>query len=60
MKKILIILLTIFSSLSVFPQSDEDFRFWEDSLKSLRNEVMKAPTEELRLSITEDFMNLLV
>ena len=59
MKKIFIILLTIFSSLSVFSQSDEDFRFWEDSLKYLRIEVMRAPTEELRLSLNEDFMNLL-
>lgn len=59
MKKILMILLIIVSSLCVLAQSEEDFRFWEDSLKKLRAEVMRAPTEELRLSLNEDFMNLL-
>ncbi|HPE39570.1 MAG TPA: hypothetical protein PLI77_00605 [Bacteroidales bacterium] len=59
MKKILVILWFISSSLTAFTQSDEDFRFWEDSLKNLRFAVMRAPTEELRLSLNEDFMNLL-
>jgi hypothetical protein len=59
MKQIILILLTIFSSLTVFSQSEEDFRFWEDSLNNLRIEIMKTPSEEMRLSMNEDFMNLL-
>jgi hypothetical protein len=43
----------------VFSQSEEDFRFWEDSLNNLRIEIMKTPSEEMRLSMNEDFMNLL-
>ncbi len=59
MKKIIITIITIVSSLSVFSQADEDFRFWEDSLIKLRMEVMRSPSEEVRLSLNEDFMNLL-
>lgn len=59
MKKIIITILTIISSLNVFSQADEDFRFWEDSLIKLRLEVMRSPSEEVRLSLNEDFMNLL-
>ena len=59
MKKIILTILTIISSLTVFPQADEDFRFWEDSLIKLRLEVMRSPSEEVRLSLNEDFMNLL-
>lgn len=36
-----------------------DFRLWEDSLITLRDEVMNAPTENDRLSRNEDFMYLL-
>lgn len=36
-----------------------DFRFWEDSLIRLRNEVMYNPNETERLSLNEEFMNLL-
>lgn len=59
MKKFTITILTIISSLIGFSQTDEDFRFWKDSLVNLRLEVMRSPSEELRLSLNEDFMSLL-
>ncbi|MBO4655197.1 MAG: hypothetical protein J5644_06605 [Bacteroidales bacterium] len=36
-----------------------DFRFWEDSLISLREQVMNNVSETERLSLNEDFMYLL-
>ncbi len=42
-----------------FSQKGTDFQLWEDSLTLLRNKVMSATNEEERLSLNEDFMNLL-
>ncbi len=58
MKKLTFILF-LSLSFSAFGQKNFDFRFWEDSLGRLREEVMSAPREMERYSLNEDFMNLL-
>lgn len=59
MKRLFVILFFITLSYSGFCQKNFDFRFWEDSLIKLRHEVLYSPTEEERISLNEDFMNLL-
>jgi hypothetical protein len=49
----------LLGSLSLFAQKVSPFRMWEDSLVSLRAEVMAEPDETTRLSLNEDFMTLL-
>ena len=51
------VVVTIFTS--GFSQKSFDFRFWEDSLIRLRQEVLTAPSESKRLALNEDFMTLL-
>lgn len=59
MKKRLIFIIAIFISTSATAQRNFDFRFWEDSLIRLRDEVISASTEVERYSLNEDFMNVL-
>lgn len=59
MKKISCIFFCVIIPFSLFSQKRFDFKFWEDSLIHLRDEVMFAPTEIERISLNEDFMNLL-
>lgn len=54
---LIIIILAI--SILGFSQRKVDFRFWEDSLNTLRQELLKEPDETLRLAMNEDFMTLL-
>ncbi|MDL2296938.1 hypothetical protein LJC53_06050 [Bacteroidales bacterium OttesenSCG-928-C03] len=58
MKKRLLFLF-LFFPISIFAQKNFDFRFWEDSLGRLREQVMRCPNETERFSLNEDFMNLL-
>ena len=58
MKKLTFIVL-VFLSVSLQGQKNYDFRYWEDSLIRLRENVMSAPREEERYFLNEDFMNLL-
>lgn len=58
MKKGLLLFLFFFP-LYIFPQNHFDFRFWEDSLVRLRDQVLNCPDETQRFSLNEDFMNLL-
>lgn len=58
MKKILT-LGFLFCAFSAFGQKNFDFRYWEDSLIRLRNQVLTAPTEVERYSLNEDFMIVL-
>ena len=58
MKKLTFIVL-VFLSVSVQGQKNFDFRYWEDSLVRLRENVLSAPREVERYSLNEDFMNLL-
>lgn len=58
MKKLTFIVL-IFLSVSAQGQKNFDFRYWEDSLVRLRENVLSAPREVERYSLNEDFMNLL-
>lgn len=43
----------------LFSQKEEDFRFWEDSLNSLRALSIGSPNEVARFEANEDFMTLL-
>ncbi len=42
-----------------FSQKHSEFRFWEDSLITLRDQVMNEPNETTRLELNEEFMTLL-
>lgn len=59
MKRIIVLVLLITCCKSVLPQKTATFRLWEDSLISLRDEVMGEPDETARLALNEDFMTLL-
>ena len=58
MKRI-VIFVVMLSWFSVFGQKNFDFRYWEDSLIRLREQVLTAPTEVDRLGYNVDFMNVL-
>ncbi|HPZ04022.1 MAG TPA: hypothetical protein PLH70_07690 [Bacteroidales bacterium] len=58
MKHFVFLLTTLLSSLFVYPQIDEDFAYWEDTLSTLRSKVMSSPGEELRMALNEEFMTL--
>ena len=58
MKRLTFIVL-VFLSVSAQGQKNFDFRYWEDSLVRLRENMMSAPREEERYVLNEDFMNLL-
>lgn len=58
MKKILAFLICC-AIFSVYGQKKFDFRYWEDSLIRLRTQVLATPLESDRVSLNEDFMNLL-
>ena len=53
MKKLTFIVL-VFLSVSLQGQKNYDFRYWEDSLVRLRENVMSAPREEERYFLNED------
>ncbi|MEG1556114.1 MAG: hypothetical protein RR356_05250 [Bacteroidales bacterium] len=59
MKKLISLIFFAVSFHFSMAQKSFDFRFWEDSLISLREDVMIAPTELERMELNEDFMNLL-
>lgn len=59
MKRIFFISVFLLLAGRGFAQKSFDFRFWEDSLISLRNSVMSASSELQRYELNEDFMNLL-
>lgn len=58
MKKLAFLFLVLLS-VPAWAQKNFDFRYWEDSLVRLRENVMSAPREVERYSLNEDFMNLL-
>src|SRR5574344_1149837 len=59
MKKLILPLLLMTIGSSVFAQKNFDFRFWEDSLIRLRDNVVSASTEVERYTLNEDFMSVL-
>lgn len=59
MKRIFCCILFIIICISSYSQNGSEFRFWEDSLIRLRDEVMNEPNETIRLENNEDFMTLL-
>ncbi len=60
MKRILCYIILVTLSLQVFAQKkNADFRFWEDSLIVLRDQVMNEQDETKRLELNEEFMSLL-
>lgn len=62
MKKVAPFLLLLWMATALFGQrkgKDYDFQYWADSLDRLRVESMTASTEVERLSLNEDFTNLL-
>ncbi len=59
MKNVLCYIILTVSCLFCFAQKSSEFRFWEDSLITLRDQVMNEPNETIRLEMNEDFMTLL-
>lgn len=60
MRRILCYIILVTLSLQVFAQKkNADFRFWEDSLIVLRDQVMNEQDETKRLELNEEFMSLL-
>ena len=49
----------MFCCFSAYSQKTNKFQVWEDSLISLRNEVMNEPNETTRLELNEEFMTTL-
>lgn len=59
MKKVFVYMILLCCGLTSAAQKDYGFRLWEDSLISLRDQVMNEPDETARLALNEDFMTLL-
>lgn len=59
MKRSLFFLFLTFSLVCGFSQKRSEFRIWEDSLITLRDNVMNEPNETSRLEMNEEFMTLL-
>lgn len=59
MKRAVCYIIATICCLSGYSQKNSELRFWEDSLISLRDEVMNEPNETVRLSLNEEFMTLL-
>ncbi len=59
MRKKVILFCIICLPMCCFSQRKVDFRFWEDSLVTLRQEVINERDEDTRLSLNQDFMNVL-
>ncbi len=59
MRRFFCYIIFIISFLSVSAQKSSEFRFWEDSLIRLRDQVMDEPNETTRLEMNEEFMSLL-
>lgn len=59
MKKVLCFVVLAFVGMTSFAQKNSEFRFWEDSLITLRDQVMNESDETSRLALNEDFMTLL-
>lgn len=59
MRKIILTTITCLICAYGFSQKKTDFRFWEDSLIRLRDQVIHCQDETQRFALNEDFMNLL-
>ncbi|MCQ2283825.1 MAG: hypothetical protein MJZ57_02855 [Bacteroidales bacterium] len=59
MKKAICYIVAAFFCISGYAQKNSEFRIWEDSLISLRDDVVNEPDETVRLALNEDFMTLL-
>lgn len=59
MKNIICYIFIITCCFSAYSQKSNKFQVWEDSLISLRNEVMNEPNETTRLELNEEFMTTL-
>lgn len=59
MKRHFFYIILLFCCFSGYAQKNAEFRFWEDSLISMREQVMTEPDETSRLALNEDFMTLL-
>lgn len=59
MKRLLSFVILFACAVCGYSQKHNEFRFWEDSLIVLRDQVINEPDETTRLELNEEFMSLL-